>query len=94
MSHSLIGNKIRLWLGLNDLASKRLIASVEEANRTRHQETLNWVSGIHERLGKIENMFVDQHIRRKAVETYDWDQIQVQKLDEMMKNIPKDDYDT
>ena len=66
-----------------------------DAAVVRHQETLAWVSGIHERLGKLENVFADNHVktRRQAVESYDWEQIQYQRLEEMMKNIPKEDYD-
>ena len=80
-------DRIRAWLGLDDLATKTLIASAEKAQRDRHGE-------ISERLGRIENLITVNHAHRPPladVPMYDWDGVQVAKLAEMLANPQKDE---
>ena len=92
MSHSNIGSRVRQWLqwcfG---------ILALEKAAKARHDELVKLVVDmtaleiINERLGRLENMFTSNHVSRpRQAVAYDWEQIQLQELAEMMKNKPED----
>lgn len=85
MSRYRIGSRVRQWLQwcLG-------ILSLEKASQRRHEEQDEWHAGImvqldtiSERLGRLENVFADQHVaqrRRPQAVSYDWDQVQLQAL--------------
>lgn len=99
-------NKLRLWiqyylgiLGLEKAAQRRDIELRQGIDML--VDRINLLSTdlgcsiqiINERLGRIENMFVSQHVpqRKNVIVEYDWDQVQSMVLNEMMKNPPKEE---
>lgn len=97
MSHLPIGSRMRQWvqwffgvLSLEKKSLERHIAS-EVAMRARHEDVLNTIGEISERLGRLENRFTSDHVPRpKQAVVYDWDQVQQQELAEMLANPPSE----
>lgn len=77
---------VELARGISECSTKNLIAASEKAQRERHGELI-------ERLAKLEQNFISQHVgsRSASVPVYDWEQVQAQELAEMMANRPKEE---
>lgn len=100
MSPMSIRERIRNWLGLNDLPNRGLLASAEKAQRERHIELLAAIKGIEEHvivlrdtLPRIEQMFHTEHINRRqfAAPVVDFESGQLAALADMLANPPKEE---
>lgn len=79
------------------------ILGLEKAAKARHDEVMTYLreslrigrndyGDLAERLAKLEQHFVSQHVGRPTVNlpVYDWEQVQIQELAEMLANPPKE----
>jgi hypothetical protein len=95
-----IGDRIRIWLGLEGIPRVGLFAASEKAQRDRHIEVMAALKGIEDHLviirdtiPKIEQMFHVEHINRRQFTppVVDFESGQLQFLAEMLANPPKED---
>jgi hypothetical protein len=95
-----IRERIRNWLGLNDLPNRGILAGVEKAQRDRHIELLASLKNLEDHiiilrdtLPRIEQMFHVEHINRRqfAAPVVDFESGQLAALAEMLANPPKEE---
>lgn len=72
---------MRRWLGLDDLASRNLIATIEQANRTRHSEIMTALGRIEQRLTVAQTNPAIRHI----APILDWETVQAIALNDLEK---------
>ena len=95
-------NRFRQWLQwFTGVLSHEKAAQSRHAELMRQtalptahdQDVLEVLGVINERLGRIENMFIANHVPRGTSQpkAYDWEQVQVMALEAMLENPPKED---
>jgi hypothetical protein len=70
----------------------RSLSALRDAEERHYRDGVDTLGGIVERLAKLEQHFVSQHVGRPTVNlpVYDWEQVQIQELAEMLANPPKE----
>ena len=85
-SKKTIRDRVRDWLGINELPSVELFKAMETAQRKRHGELL-------ETLNRIDLRLQVAHIPQRndfVPPVLDWDTVQMIALAELEKNPPKE----
>lgn len=94
-----IRDRVRQWLGLEGLITisyqlNSSLATLQDVcNRMETGKAATERHGeLIERLERLEQRFTTQHVgtRPASIPVYDWEQVQIQELAEMLANPPKE----